>query len=339
MIEPLLLEELRAGRPVSAAVVARKQGSAPRPEGARIVLAGDGRTSGSVGGGLLEARTLEACRLLLERGGAALLEFDMTAPDPAADMICGGRVTVLAERVEPAALSLFEAAARGEGRGFVADVAALADLGPTRMELDQSSLRASSGLDRRLVREGEPLPEAVRLLLDGRRTGLLQSSGRLLFVEPLAPPDTVLFLGGGHVCLAAAALAANVGFAVEIVDDREEFASPARFPMATSVRALPGFAGACGHAGPSHYVVIATRGHSHDLTALAQALGTPARYVGMIGSRRKRDAIYKELLSRGTAQADLERVRCPIGLDIGARTPEEIAVSIVGELIRERYRP
>jgi xanthine dehydrogenase accessory factor len=364
MIDALLLGELKAGRPAAVAVVVRKEGSAPRAEGARIVLAGDGRTSGSVGGGLLEARTLEACRTLFERGGAALLEFDMTSIDPAADMICGGRVTVLAERVEPASLSLYVAAARGEGTGFVADVTELPGTAiyapgrgsgrptisvmpdpaggqpePLSMAPPLSGRTMRHAIDRRLVRAGEPLPDPARILLDSRRAGLAGDGGRLMFVEPLAPPDTALFLGGGHVCLAAAALAANVGFLVEVVDDREEFASPERFPMARNARALPGFAGACEGVSTSHYVVIATRGHSHDLEALAQALATPARYVGMIGSRAKRDAIYGELLSRGFTPGDISRVHSPIGLDIGAKTPEEIAVSIVAELIRERHRP
>lgn len=122
------------------------------------------------------------------------------------------------------------------------------------------------------------------------------------------------------------------------VDDREEYASPTRFPFARAVHVLPEFKGlaeACG-IGPEHYIVIATRGHSHDRGCLSQAMHTTAHYVGMIGSKRKRDGIYSFLRSEGFSEDDFGRVHSPIGLEIGAETPEEIAVSIVAELIAAR---
>ena len=110
-----------------------------------------------------------------------------------------------------------------------------------------------------------------------------------------------------------------------------------RFPDAHDVRVLESFEHALAWpVGSDHYVVILTRGHLHDKTVLAQSLRTDARYIGMIGSRRKRDAIYQALLKEGFAQADLDRVHSPIGLSIEAETPEEIAVSIVAEMIRHR---
>ncbi|MDP3428020.1 MAG: XdhC family protein, partial [Humidesulfovibrio sp.] len=121
--------------------------------------------------------------------------------------------------------------------------------------------------------------------------------------------------------------------------DRAEFASAERFPQAQT-RVLDSygdcFAGLA--AGPEAFVVIVTRGHVHDAEVLAQALRTRAGYIGMIGSRRKRDAVYALLRGQGFGEADLGRVRCPIGLEIGAETPEEIAVSIIAELIACRAR-
>jgi xanthine dehydrogenase accessory factor len=158
-----------------------------------------------------------------------------------------------------------------------------------------------------------------------------------LFVEPLASEPILYVFGGGHVSLQIVPLAARVGFKVVVVDDRAEFADPNNFPEAWKVHEYP-FEGVLDKfpVDESSYFVIVTRGHIHDKTVLSQALRTPAKYVGMIGSRRKRNMIYDALLKEGFTKDDIDRVHAPIGLDIGAETPEEIAVSIVGELIKVR---
>jgi xanthine dehydrogenase accessory factor len=132
-------------------------------------------------------------------------------------------------------------------------------------------------------------------------------------------------------------LAGRCGFRVVVIDDRAEFAGAARFPSAAEV-IQASFYGVMERipVDASSFLVIVTRGHLHDKAVLAQALRTDARYIGMIGSRRKRDIIYAALLEEGYIRADLDRVHSPIGLDIGAETPAEIAVSVVAELIRER---
>ena len=158
-----------------------------------------------------------------------------------------------------------------------------------------------------------------------------------LFVEPLASEPILYVLGGGHVSLQIVPPAARVGFKVVVVDDRAEFADPDNFPEAWKVHEHP-FEGVLDKfpVDESSYLVIVTRGHIHDKTVLTQALRTPAKYVGMIGSRRKRNMIYDALMKEGFTKDDIDRVHAPIGLDIGAETPEEIAVSIVGELIKVR---
>jgi len=120
-----------------------------------------------------------------------------------------------------------------------------------------------------------------------------------------------------------------------VLDDRSEFANQERFPKADELRVLDRFENAFSglSADSNSFLVILTRGHSHDRTVLAQALRTQAGYIGMIGSHRKRDTIYQSLRDEGFTNADLDRVHCPIGLDIGGETPEEIAVSIVAEMI------
>ena len=124
---------------------------------------------------------------------------------------------------------------------------------------------------------------------------------------------------------------------MEVIDDRPEFADPVKFPDAAKVHQLP-FEGVLGKipVDESSYLVIVTRGHIHDKTVLEQCLRTKAKYIGMIGSRRKKAMIYEKLLEEGFTKSDLDRVHAPIGLNIGAETPEEIAVSIVAELIQVR---
>ncbi len=166
--------------------------------------------------------------------------------------------------------------------------------------------------------------------------GLICGGTLEIFVEPILPQPMLYLFGGGHVSTATARAAHQAGFAIGVVDDRETFANSERFPMASEVYAS--YAEAFGKIRPnsSTFLVIVTRGHKDDMRVLAWAVDTDARYVGMIGSKRKVIAVYKALEKEGFAPEKFERVHAPIGLDIGALTPEEIAVSIVAELIAVR---
>jgi xanthine dehydrogenase accessory factor len=156
-------------------------------------------------------------------------------------------------------------------------------------------------------------------------------------VEPLRPEDVVHIFGAGHISTFVAPLAKMVGFRVVVIDDRQEFANRDRFPHADDILLLP-FSEAWNAISltRSSYLVIVTRGHAHDTTVLRGAVREDVAYVGMIGSRRKRNVVYRALMGEGVPPELLDRVHSPIGLDIGAETPEEIAVSIVGELISVR---
>ncbi len=168
-------------------------------------------------------------------------------------------------------------------------------------------------------------------------SGLICGGSLDIFVEPILATPTVLIFGAGHVSLYVSKIASVAGFDTVVVDDREAFANPQRFPEAAET-----------HAGPWEeifpklrtseftYLVITTRGHKGDLTCLRWALTQPARYIGMIGSRRKFIEIAKVLEGEGVPPEQLERVHSPVGLDIGALTPEEIAVAIVAEMIAAR---
>lgn len=168
-------------------------------------------------------------------------------------------------------------------------------------------------------------------------TGLICGGSLQVFVEPILPTPTLYIIGGGHVGLNVSKVAALAGFEVNVVDDRPAFANRDRFPEAHEVLSgewetiLPQI-----EIPQTAFIVIVTRGHRYDMGALRWAVETPARYIGMIGSGRKVLAIYRQLETEGTAPEDLKRVYAPIGLPIGAVTPEEIAISIVAEMIAVR---
>ena len=188
----------------------------------------------------------------------------------------------------------------------------------------------------------DDLAEGLENLLSEGRAGLMMRSlpsGEEvnLFLEPMLSTPVVYLLGGGHVSLPLARLIKTLDFKLVVCDDREDFANEERFPEADEVW-VRDFRTVLDEVelGPEAYVVIVTRGHIYDKDVLAQALKQEVAYVGMIGSRRKRDMIYQTLLEEGYSQEKIKSVHSPIGLGIGAETPEEIAVSVAAELIQVR---
>ncbi|MBN2141591.1 MAG: XdhC family protein [Desulfovibrionaceae bacterium] len=331
---------LDAGQAVVLATVVGSTGSTPRSAGARMAVCRDKTIIGSVGGGATEA---EACCRALDMFAAqpeatALLDLDLKN-DPAAakDAGPGDRLSLLLELALP-----------GSSAGRV--VAELDDLlrqGLGAVLVLVLGNRDQEALARAVVKRaadlapGFPLraqaAEAVDQACDGG-TALLRREGLTILAQAFAPPPTLFLFGAGHVARATAAVAGSVGFRVVVVDDRPEFATAERFPDADQILVLASFAEVLAkiEIGPQAFAAIMTRSHAHDKTVLGQVLATPARYVGMIGSGKKRRAIYNALRDQGLGEEALARCHCPIGLAIGARTPEEIAVSIVAEVLAVR---
>ena len=170
-------------------------------------------------------------------------------------------------------------------------------------------------------------------------TGLVCGGTLDIFIEPVLPPASLYIFGAGHVSVNLYKVARDAGFDVTVVDDREAYANRERFPEAKEVIAED-LEQAMSMLTPSEssYIVITTRGHRDDMRVLRWAVQTQARYVGMIGSKRKTIAIFRELTKEGIPAQLFERVHAPVGLDIGAVTPEEIAVAITAELIAVRRR-
>jgi xanthine dehydrogenase accessory factor len=168
-------------------------------------------------------------------------------------------------------------------------------------------------------------------------TGLICGGTLEVFIEPVLPPGTVYLFGAGHVSVNVYKIARIAGFDVVVIDDREQYANRERFPDAAAIHA-DDYERVLAQIEPNEtsYLVIVTRGHRDDMRVLKWAVDTRARYIGMIGSKRKVISTYRELESQGIAHEKLMRVHAPVGLDIGAVTPEEIAVAIVAELIADR---
>ena len=211
-----------------------------------------------------------------------------------------------------------------------------------------ASSLGSSVLDRRVAEQaGEILrarssPQLFPFPLNAQESSELRlapGSSLTVFIDPMWPPEVLLIAGAGHVAQPLSRLGKMLGFRVVVIDDRPALANAQRFPDADEIRCVPYLEGLNGFPiGTSTYVVIVTREHEQDEAALRAVLDSPAAYVGMVGSKRKVADILGRLESEGVPRERIERVYSPIGLDIGAQTPEEIAVSIAGEIVNIRRR-
>ena len=184
-------------------------------------------------------------------------------------------------------------------------------------------------------------PQVIRYELSddfAQETGLICGGQMDVYIEPIEPAPELFVVGAGHVGFHLATLAQDVGFRVHVIDDREKFANRERFPKATAVTAenIPAWLERT-PLSPHSYVVIVTRGHTNDLEALRALAPRELRYLGLIGSRAKVARIYDALLADGMSAERLASVHAPIGLDIGAVTPQEIAISILAELIAVKH--
>jgi xanthine dehydrogenase accessory factor len=325
-----LITNLEQGRAAVLCAIVRNLGSAPRTSGAWMLVLADATSVGSVGGGAVEGACQAKARELLHGSPSfAELNFELNAASAAEQgMVCGGSVSVLLHRIDPAALPLLHTL-RGQylagKRPMLLTQLPRGDA-PPRLLLLASEVTSDISAELR-----------AKILRKSRRAPFLMTwQDRELFVEPLIHPGRVHLAGAGHVALATAKIAAFAGFEVVVMDDRREFANADRYPEASAVRVLPSFKDCIAGLGPDDYLIIVTRSHLHDREVLAQGLRTAAGYIGMIGSRKKRAAVYDSLRCDGFTDSDLARVHCPIGLAIGADTPEEIALSIIAELIQVR---
>jgi xanthine dehydrogenase accessory factor len=332
----LAMRELLArGEPFTLVTVVGASGSTPRGPGARMLVGRKGRIWGTIGGALPEHLAIGDARSLAGRGGGSCLKDYVLHENEAADIgaKCGGEISVYSQYIDSRLSALVEKAlecfSEKKASWFI-------------MSLDGGRAPENPGPSFCLAREegiaaleGGP-PARLSPLLKNQCVRLEQD-GLVWFSEPLAPGGFVYVFGGGHVAQELVPLLGRLDFRCVVFDDREEFTRRELFPGAEDI--IRGDFKKIGLSlGAEDYVVIVTRGHIWDFEAEAFALKSEAPYIGVIGSRTKHAFVRKRLLEAGFSREEIDapRVHAPIGLDIGSKTPAELAVSIAAELIRTR---
>jgi xanthine dehydrogenase accessory factor len=329
------------------ATLISRVGSAPRAVGAKYLVKEDGASLGSIGGGCVEAEVWQEAQKLMEKREGKVLHFDLTSEQLAeGGLICGGNVDIFLEPLKEDSLDIYQEVTGIKQRGGSALLGTLVSVdgdfpkgkGPKVLLRTSGekvgSLSVGVDLEKKILSGVEELlreqkPKVLVLNSEGRRIEIL--------LEPVFSEPTVYLFGAGHISEQLAPLVKKVHFKVVVIDDREIFANRKRFPDADEVM-VSEFEKCFDrlNIGDSAYIVIVTRGHLYDGFVLEQAVKSEARYIGMIGSKKKIRTLYKDLMEKGIAKEILDRVHAPIGIDISSETPEEIAVSIVAELIKVR---
>ena len=338
--------QLELERPVVVATVVHTKGSTPQKPGAKLLVRNDGSGVGTLGGGCVEGDIWFAANELLKRGGTAeYREYNLNEELAAEDgLVCGGTMYFLIDPVyEPAQYESYarQIDAAYEGGAPVAMASLIKPVEGSDLQIGakvfihQGGFTEGSLGDSQLDREAAEL--AQELMVHGKCEFATAENGAEYFVEAYTTPPRLVICGGGHVSKAIAPVAKTLGFQVYITDDREEFANKERFPEADGVVALkPEDALPQLPINANTFIVVATRGHRFDNVALEAAARTPAKYVGLMGSKRKTILIYEDLARTGLPVERIKEIRSPIGLDIHARTPQEIAVSIMAEALMFR---
>ena len=326
------------------ATVVHTRGSTPQKPGASLLVRADGTTVGTLGGGCVEGDIWFAAKeALRERTDPFYKEYYLNEDIAARDgLVCGGSMYFYIEPV----------LGPGEFSSLAGEIASAYGGGPP-LAVATMVKRAGEGTGKRLVvrEDGSTTgtlgdagldveaTEAAKAVMDLGKTAHIQTAdGSEIFVAGYTSPALLVLVGGGHVNLQVAKIAELLGFRVMVTDDRPEFANEERFPMAEAVSVASYDHGL--DAFPitkNTAVVVGTRGHNFDDLALEAAVRTPAAYVGLLGSKRKTILIYQALLGRGISAERLKQVHSPVGLDLGGRTPEEIALSIMAEIVAFWY--
>jgi xanthine dehydrogenase accessory factor len=325
------LEAWRAeGRPFALATVVKTWGSAPRTAGSRMLVSTDGRIAGSVSGGCVEAAVIESAQETLKSGAPRLLTFGVADETAwAVGLACGGTIEVFVEVPSPAVLDAAQALLK-------ADEAAVL---PTIVKGPASALGTHLVLSSRteVGIAADDVRAAARAVLEGGKPGRTAVGDVEVFLDHLRPSPTLVLVGGVHIAVALVRLARAMGFHAIVVDPRPTFADPARFPEASRlVVAWPDEALEEIGLTPGTAVAVLTHDPKLDDPALRAALPSPAFYVGALGSKSTQEKRRRRLLEAGLSEASVDRLHAPIGLDIGGRSPEEIALSVMAEIVAVR---
>ncbi len=326
---------------VAICTIIDKHGSVPRGIGTRMLVQADGSIEGTIGGGIGEHEIItRACQAIHKTESLVVktsLAGEQGLDSPA---ICGGWFQTLINYWSTNDIILAEKITLTLGNGDPVTLLEIVNSSdpdcPTgaKLVVDPKSRRS-------LAESGMPDTggKLVSAWLTEQKTGILQLCGCKVLVTPLAPPPRMVIFGAGHLAIPLVEMASWCGFDITVIDDRQEFSCSARFPRARKVLVAPmenirGFE----LSSVTTYFILITREHRHDDMLLRQLLGTPYAYLGMIGSRRRTTKVKERLINDGFPADEVHAVHAPIGLEIGAQTPEEIAISIMAEVIAVKNR-
>lgn len=333
----------------AVATIVRTQGSTPQVVGAKLVVTADPdeRPAGTLGGGCVEADAIVTARDVLKTGGRVVHAHQLNEELAwNTGLVCGGTMWILAERAADAFAFdddqlLAEAASAARGGSSIAFATLFARGDRQAMTFAGRMVVHDDG--RRVGSVGDAwLDERVRdIALEQMHLGTTRlvalDSSRDLLVEPVCRRPRLVVAGGGHVSKAIARQARLLDFDVTVLEDRPEFADPDRFDGATVLSGpVPESIGSIDYDGQT-YLVIATRGHKLDADCVLAAAKTNVSYIGLLGSRRKTVLIAEMLREEGIPEDRIGVVRAPVGLDLGGRTPAEIALSVMAEITQLRY--
>jgi xanthine dehydrogenase accessory factor len=354
-----IIHELQSGETVAMATIVKRKGSVPREVGAKMLVHRGGTISGTVGGGCGEAEVWRSALNVIDTKRPTMVQVDLTEEIAMESQgVCGGIFDVF---VQPWHNSLLPG--QPDMQDFAsAIIAALED----ERAVVLVTIIAAGGAwstcigQQMLVHEnGETLgnlmlpnaPEGLALQLDeSAQKAIAKGKPHVekipgsakdwaeIFIEPFVPDPVLLIAGAGHIAAPLASLAHLMNFSVSVTDDRASFANRERFPTAKQLLVGDIEATLKNYPiTPRTHIVLVTRAHAHDVQGLRAIIDSPAAYIGMIGSQRRVWAVFKLLHEEGVPAEKLSRVRAPIGLDLGGGTPEEIALSIMAEIIQLRH--
>ena len=333
-----LLTHLEARGRVILATILSTSGSTPASALSRMAIAEDGtRLSGTIGGGCVEADVLVAARKLAATSQFEILSFRLKEDEFVQGLICGGSLEVLLESLSSDDVPWIQELMTHSNNG--ADSILVRWLSERQSILKRKVWKYSGELD---DAPGDSISRAefnteVKKAFRRGEFRKIKLKGQDVLIEPIAGNPSLVIFGGGHIGKTISRVASIAGFRITVVDDREEFANPQRFPEPTkAICASPQDALTRIELSPSSYIVIATRGHRDDEEILEMMVQRDVKYIGMIGSKRKVLTTYDRLTQSGIPAELLAKVHAPIGLEIGSANPEEIAISVVAELIAVR---
>lgn len=327
---------LGRGENIALITVISTTGSTPGKVGYKMLVWGeDGQTFGTIGGGLLEAEIINMAKNILPKTENQVLRFNLNGTEDDEKGICGGSIEFLLESFDKQSLPLFKELSIAIENGAKAVLISI--ISPEKPP-EKILLGNAEQIDAANIGFSPDIIESVKkLVAEERSAKKTLKDGVQIFIETISEQPMVFIFGAGHLSYHISKYAKSLNFRVTVCDDRAEFANIQRFPDVDNI-IVESFENIFDkiEINKNSYIVIVTKGHKLDEMVLEKAVKTDVKYIGMIGSKRKTLTILKRLNERGIPQETLSRVYSPIGISIGSVTPEEIALSIVCELVKIR---